>query len=146
MKAMEKYDVVAEASSHFKFRLQCGRHGMIYLQDTSDAGRKKAEGREVGYDRRVGTTLEVGRPWKGGPGVLPREKISKMKANCKHFRAFGAISVYGNYNERLLILQKTKKMLRSGTNITLPREKNSKIEANCKHSQAFGAILVYMAF
>ena len=34
-------------------------------------------------------------------GVLPREKNSKIKANCKHFRAFGAISVYGNYNERL---------------------------------------------
>ena len=43
MKAMEKYDVVAEASSHFKFRLQCGRHGrmMIYLQDTSDEERKQ---------------------------------------------------------------------------------------------------------
>ena len=41
MKAMEKYDVVAEASPHFKFRLQCGRHRMIYLQDTSDAERKQ---------------------------------------------------------------------------------------------------------
>ena len=41
MKAMEKYDVVAEASSHFKFRLKCGRHEMIYLQDTSDAERKQ---------------------------------------------------------------------------------------------------------
>ena len=45
-----------------------------------------------------------------------------------------------------LILQKNKKMLRSGTNITLPGEKNSKIEANCKHSQAFGAISVHMDF
>ena len=24
-----------------------------------------------------------------------------IESNCKHFRAFGAISVYGNYNERL---------------------------------------------
>ena len=28
-----------------------------------------------------------------GYGSLPRGKISKIKANCKHFRAFGAISV-----------------------------------------------------
>ena len=42
-----------------------------------------------------------GAAMEGGSGVLPREKISKIKANCKHFRAFGAISVYGNYNERL---------------------------------------------
>ena len=38
---------------------------------------------------------------EGGPGVVHREKNSKIEANCKHFRAFGAISVYGNYNERL---------------------------------------------
>ena len=79
---------------------------------------------------------------EGGPGPPP----GKIEANCKHFWAFGAISVYGNYNERLFDSAKKKKMLRSGTNITLPREKNSKIEANCKHSQAFGAISVYMDF
>ena len=69
-----------------------------------------------------------GAAMEGGPGVLPGEKISKIKANCKHFRAFGAISVYGNYNERLFDSAKTKKMLRSGTNITLPREKIQKLE------------------
>ena len=34
---------------------------------------------------------------EGGSGGRPSGKISKIK----HFRAFGAISVYGSYNERL---------------------------------------------
>ena len=70
--------------------------------------------------RPVAPTLEVGQPWKGVRGVLPGE-ISKIEADCKHFRAFGAISVYGNYNESVFDSATNKKALRSGTNITLPR-------------------------
>ena len=59
LKAMEKYDVVAEAPSHFKFRLQCGRHRMIYLQDTSDEERKQKVVREVGYETPQAGHLHV---------------------------------------------------------------------------------------
>ena len=58
-----------------------------------------------GNDFGGGAAMEGG----GGPGILPREKISKIKANSKHFRAFGAISVYGNYNERLFDSAKNQK-------------------------------------
>ena len=38
---------------------------------------------------------------RGVRGSSPGKKLKPIEANCKHFRAFGAISVYGNYNERL---------------------------------------------
>ena len=83
---------------------------------------------------------------EGGRGVIPWEKISKIEANCKHFRALGAISVYGNYNERLFDSAKNQEDATIGDKHYPPPGKNSKIEANCKHSQAFGAISVYMDF
>ena len=66
------------------------------------------------------TDFGGGAAMEGGSGGPPAGKFSKIEANCKHFQVFGAISVYGNYNESLLILQQTKKTPRSGTNITLP--------------------------
>ena len=88
-------------------------------------------------NRPVAPTLEVGQPWKGGAGVLPREKFQKLKpiANISgHLVPFQC-----NYNERLLILQQTKKTLRLGTLVLhyLPTGKISKIEANL---QAFPGI------
>ena len=53
--------------------------------------------------RPVTPALEVGWPWKGvrggGGGVLRRERVSKIEANFKHFRAL--VPFQCNYNERL---------------------------------------------
>ena len=96
--------------------------------------------------RRVGTTKEVGGHGRGVRGSSPRKKIQKLKPIASISGHLVLFQCTVTTMKDFLILQKTKKMLRSETNITLPREKNSKIEANCKHSQAFGAISVYMDF
>ena len=80
---------------------------------------------------------------EGGSGGPPAGKISKIEANCKHFRVFWCHFSVTTMKD-FLILQQSKKMLRSGTRILYypPSGKISKIEANCKHFQAFGAISV----
>ena len=86
------------------------------------------------YTRRVGTTLEVGRPWKGVRGSSPGKKFQKLKPIASisgHLAEIGAISVYGNYNERLFDSAKNQEDATIGDKRYLPREKNSKIEANC---------------
>ena len=82
----------------------------------------------------------------GSRGPPPGKKFQKLKPIASISGHLVPFQCTVTTMKDFLILQKTKKMLRSGTNITLPREKNSKIEANCKHSQAFGAISVYMDF
>ena len=77
-------------------------------------------------------------------GSSPGKKFQKLKPIASISGHLVLFQCTVTTMKDFLILQKTKKMLRSGTNITLPREKNSKIEANCKHSQAFGAISVYI--
>ena len=83
---------------------------------------------------------------RGVRGSSPGKKFQKLKPIASISGHLVPFQCTVTTMKDFLILQKTKKMLRSGTNITLPREKNSKIEANCKHSQAFGAISVYMDF
>ena len=77
---------------------------------------------------------------EGGSGGPPRKKFQKLKPIASISGHLVPFQCTVTTMKDFLILQKNKKMLRSGTNITLPREKNSTIEANCKHSQAFGAI------
>ena len=69
-----------------------------------------------------GAAMEGG----GGPGVLPGKKFQKLKPIASISRYLVPFQCTVTTMKVFLILQQTKKTLRSGTNITLPREKKFK--------------------
>ena len=71
------------------------------------------------------TNFGGGAAMEGGP---PPEKIPNIEANCKHFWALGAISVYGNYNERLFDSAKKQEDATIGDKHYPPPGKNQKLK------------------